>query len=110
MRLIASCWAVNVLMGTLQAMGRTRSATEYDFRTPYMVDMSWLNPDFFHHTVSETGWSFGREVVMWSFLKLNIRGIILKVDGMFKAVVELCRPKVRATTPEIAEWVGDMVG
>ena len=35
---------------------------------------------------------------------------MLKVDNGFEAVVELFRPQLQVTTPDIAEWVGDMVG
>ena len=35
---------------------------------------------------------------------------MLKADNRLKAAVESCRPQVRATTPDIAEWVGYMVG
>ena len=35
---------------------------------------------------------------------------MLRVDDRFEAVVELFRLQVQATTPDIADWVGDMVG
>ena len=35
---------------------------------------------------------------------------MLKADDGFEAVVESRRPQVRLTMPEIAEWVGDIVG
>ena len=34
----------------------------------------------------------------------------MKADDEFEAVVESCRPQVQVTTPEITEWVVDMVG
>ena len=34
---------------------------------------------------------------------------MLKVDNWFEDAVESCRPQVRVTTPEIAEWVGEIV-
>ena len=52
-------------------------------------------------------WEGGLNVV---FPEANCPGIMLKVDDGFKAAVELCRLQVQVTMPEIAEWVGDIVG
>ena len=35
---------------------------------------------------------------------------MLEVDNGFEDVVESFRPQLQVTTPDIAEWVGDMVG
>ena len=75
-----------------------------------MVDTSWQNLSVFRYAVSETGWSFGRDIGMWYFQKLTARGIMLKLDDGFETAVESFRPRVRATTPDIVKWVGDIVG
>ena len=35
---------------------------------------------------------------------------MLKAEDRLEAAVKFCCPQVQATTPEIAVWVGDMVG
>ena len=47
---------------------------------------------------------------MWSSPKRTIPGIMMKADDRFEPAVEWYRPQVLSTTPEIMEWVGDMVG
>ena len=44
------------------------------------------------------------------FPKVNCMLIMLKADDRYEAAVELLHPQVQATMPEIAEWVGYMVG
>ena len=53
-----------------------------------MVGASWSKPEFFRHTVSETGWGFGREMRMWYLPKLTVWGFMLKEDNRFEATVE----------------------
>ena len=75
-----------------------------------MVDAIWPNPAFVFHAVSYVGGSFGREMVMWSFPKWTVQGIMMKADDGFENVVESYRLQVQAMTPDITEWVGYMVG
>ena len=53
--------------GDFGSMRRMRLATECDFRRLYMVNTRWSKPSFFRPTVSETGLSFGSEMLMWYF-------------------------------------------
>ena len=73
MTLVASYWAVNVSMGNSRAMRGMRLVTECNFRRLYMVNVSWLKPDFFCPSVLDglKFWEGDKNVV---FIEVNCPG------------------------------------